>query len=118
MQDNVSTGECMEIDATNQGPLATSPEGKSKDDTLKPTRISKRLIIKRNKFVDEEDLKGKTLAKPVRQTTPRKPRSSASGKKSYSSLITFTVKYWEFSSSLSMILSTKDFLYRFLYTHL
>ncbi|GFN88171.1 protein cramped-like protein [Plakobranchus ocellatus] len=72
----VQTSESMETGATK---LACSPEAKLKDDALKPTRISKRLIIKRSRFVDE-DPKEKEHVKPARQATPRKPRSTSSAR--------------------------------------
>ncbi|RUS85966.1 hypothetical protein EGW08_006295, partial [Elysia chlorotica] len=77
MQEDGICGEC--VDGPNLPSLASSPEGKAKEDNLKPTRTSKRLIIKRTKFVDEEGPSDKVQAKSVR-TTPRKPKSSTSAR--------------------------------------
>lgn len=79
-QENDVIEECVEIETNNLESLVSSPESKPKNDTLQPTRISKRLIIKRNKLIDEEDPKDKIQAKPARSTTPRKPRASASAR--------------------------------------
>ncbi|GFS26458.1 protein cramped-like protein [Elysia marginata] len=77
---SVMSEECVATEDNTLGSIVSSPESTLKNEIPQPTRISKRLIIKRNKFIDEEDPKDKVQAKPARSTTPRKPRTTTSGR--------------------------------------